>query len=57
MKGSNTAEVMRLVAMACCVRVVGSGARAENWRMAEWVRVARRTVASAILSRMLEVDV
>lgn len=57
MKGSNTAEVMRLVAMACCVRVVGSGARAENWRIAEWVRVARRTVASAILSRMLEVDV
>jgi hypothetical protein len=54
MKGSNTAEVIRVVAIACCVRVVCSGARAENWRMAECVKLDRMTVANAMLRRMLE---
>jgi hypothetical protein len=57
MKGSSTAEAMRVVVIACCVRVVGSGARAENWRMAECVKLDRTTAANAILRRMVEGDV
>jgi hypothetical protein len=57
MKGSNTAEVMRLVAIACWVRLVGSGARAEKWRMAECVKLDRMTAASAIVRRSLKEDV
>jgi hypothetical protein len=49
MKGSNTAEVIRLVAIACCVRLVGSGARAENCRLAECVKLDLMTIAKAIL--------
>ena len=49
MKGSKTAEVMRLVVIACCVRLVGSGARAEKRRMAECVKLDLMTVAKAIL--------
>ena len=56
MKGSNTAEAIKLVVIACCVRVVGSGARAENWRIAECVKLDRTTVASAILTSVLESD-
>ena len=54
MKGSNTAEVIRLVAIACCVRFVGSGARVENWRITECVKLDRMAVARAILRRTLE---
>ena len=54
MKGSNTAEVIRLVAIACCVRLVGSGARAENCRMAECVKLDLMTVAKAILKELQE---
>jgi len=49
MKGSTTAEVIRLVAMACCVRLVGSEARAENWRIIEWDKFDRMAIARAIL--------
>jgi hypothetical protein len=49
MKGSNTAEVIRPVAMALCVRLAGSGARAENCRTAECVKLDLTTVARAIL--------
>jgi hypothetical protein len=54
MKGSNTAEVIRLVAMACCVRLVGSGARAEKCRTAECVKLDLMTVARAILKELQE---
>jgi len=50
-KGNKTAEVIRLVAIACWVRLVGSGARAENWRMAECVNVDLMTVARVIMKR------
>ena len=43
MKGSNTAEAIKLVVTACCVRVVGSGARALNWRTVDRVRLDRTT--------------
>lgn len=56
-KGNNTAEAMRLVVIACCVRVVGSGARAENWRIVECVKLDRNIVMSAILRIMQEGDV
>jgi hypothetical protein len=52
MKGSNTAEVIRLVAMACCVRLVGSGARAENCRTAECLKPDLMTVVRAILKEL-----
>jgi hypothetical protein len=52
MKGSNTAEVIRLVAMACCVRLVGSGARAENCRTAESLKLDLMTGARVILKRV-----
>ena len=54
MKGSNTAEVIRLVAIACCVRLVGSEARAENCRTAECVKLDLMTVARAILKEVEE---
>jgi hypothetical protein len=54
MKGSSTAEVIRLVAMACCVRLVGSGARAENCRTAECLKLDLMTVAKAILKDLGE---
>ena len=54
MKGSNTAEVIRLVAIACCVRLVGSGARVENCRMAECVKLDLMTVVRAILKELQE---
>ena len=54
MKGSSTAEVIRLVAMACCVRLVGSGARAENCRLAECVKLDLMTVVRAILRELQE---
>jgi hypothetical protein len=54
MKGSNTADAIKLVVITCCVRVVGCGARAENWRIAECVKLDRTTVASAILTRIFE---
>ena len=54
MKGSNTAEVIRLVAMACCVRLVGSGARAENCRTAECPKLDLMTVARVILEELEE---
>ena len=49
MKGNKTAEAMRLVVIACCVRLVGSGARAEKRRMVEFVKLDLMTVARAIL--------
>lgn len=49
MKGNRTAEVMRLDAMACCVRLTGSGARAEKCRMAEAGRLDRSIVANHIV--------
>jgi hypothetical protein len=52
MKGSNTAEVIRLVAMACCVRLVGSGARAENCRTAECLKLDLMAGARVILKRV-----
>jgi hypothetical protein len=54
MKGSNTAEVIRLVAIACCVRLVGSGARAENCLMVECVKLDLMTVVRAILKELQE---
>jgi len=46
MKGNKTAEVIRLDAMACCVRLTGSGARAEKCRMVEAGRPDRIIAAN-----------
>lgn len=54
MKGRSTAEVIRLVAMACCVRLVGSGARAENCRTAECLKLDLTTVVRVILKEWKE---
>lgn len=52
MKGSRTAEVIRLDAMACCVRLTGSGARAEKCRMAEAGRLDRIIVANDMVYKV-----
>lgn len=49
MKGTKTADVMRLVVTTCCVRLMGSGARAEKLRMAECARLDRMMLPKTIL--------